>query len=41
MDISPNRAGQILKKVREIINGYNPSAHSDCEYCRHRKSSKN
>lgn len=37
MDISPARAGQILKQVKEIIGGPKPPAHSDCEYCRYRE----
>lgn len=38
MDISSDRAGQILKKVRKIIDGPKPPAHSDCEYCRYREA---
>jgi len=37
MDISPERAIQILKKVREILDGPKPPAHSNCEYCHYRE----
>ncbi|MDP1629389.1 MAG: PD-(D/E)XK nuclease family protein [bacterium] len=37
MEISPERAYKILKQVRDIIDGLQPSAHQNCEYCNYRE----
>lgn len=36
MSVSPKRGFEILKEVREIVEGPKPKAHKDCEYCLYR-----
>ena len=38
MDVSPSRALSLLQKVREIVTGPKPEAHSACEYCVYREA---
>lgn len=35
MDVDPNRALELLKKVYEIVSGNTPNAHSECQYCKY------
>jgi len=33
LDVVPERGYQVLKKVREIVDGSKPPSHSECEFC--------
>ncbi len=38
IEIKPNRARELLKKVKDLIDGPIPPSHSTCEYCLYREA---